>query len=120
MGRKGRTFKDMREKTCAAQPRPRIPSISIRLEHRRHPHHQHHSRQGLLPQPKAEGDGVGEHVQPEDAEEEGAEGVEHFCEEVPPESAVGGEVGEVEGGEVDGGEEGAGWEEGAGEEGEEG
>ena len=85
----------MTQEAKTAQPGPSTADIGIRLEDGADAHHQHHSRQWLPGETKAEGCAVREHMKPEDAEEEGAEGVEHFREEVPPEAAIRGEVWEL-------------------------
>lgn len=54
-------------------------------------------------------------MQPEHAEEEGAEGVEHLDEEVPPEAGVWREVRKLEMSEVDRRDEGPAWKQDAGE-----
>lgn len=110
-----RTLKHMPKQTQGTQPRPHRPDIGIRLKHRDNPHHQHRRYQRLFPQPYAQGDAVGKHVQPEDPEEEGPERVEHFDEKVPPQARIRREVGQLERGEVDGGDECEGGEYDAGE-----
>ena len=98
----------MPKQTQTTQPRPHGTNVGVRFKHRHHSLHENYGGEWLLPQPQAEGRGVAEHVQGEDAEEEGAEGVEDFGEEVPPLARVGGEIGEVEGWSVEGQEEGGG------------
>ena len=54
------------------------------------------NEKGLLSEAKAEASDVAADMQPEDTQEESSEGVEHFDEEIPPQSHIRCEIGQQE------------------------
>lgn len=79
-----------------AEEEARVGDGRVRLEDGEDAHEDGEGGERLGAQADGQAADVGEEVQPEDGEEEAAEGVEDLDEEVPPEADVGREVGERE------------------------
>ena len=80
------TLKCVAQQSQTAEPSSHISNVGIWLKDGYSSHHEHHSCQRLLSESKAERHTVAQHMQPENTQEEGSEGVEHLDEEIPPEA----------------------------------